>query len=260
MPHIRVLVLLVVAVGIVSAAAAVAQSEDGADSSAPKSQLPADWPSITEERTVHPQDLQRSALELRRRIECLTCKGKGQITTRKRVGWREGGHFKHPIYEESTSDCGRCDGTGYGDWAKVKDELTKLTAAICDLNTTEKDAGRILGVSMDVLKQLLAHNPKALTQLLNRGAQSDLRNGIGSPGDIVILVVEDTSQRIPGAGNGARVFKFMNPDGRVLVYSPKLISPGAGTAIVGGRLAGFRLDHPHGHVPIMQHGFVIYAK
>lgn len=255
----RILTVSCVAAAVASAATSIAQQNSGSQAPSPPAGTPATtWPSLPSLQSATPAELQKCAAALRSQIECDDCDGSGEITTRKKVGERKGGHFKYPEYKNVTSDCELCDGSGYGDWDDIQRELERVTAAICDLDTSNPQASQKLAFAESVLHDLLTHDSKALEDALNRIPEADLRAGRGSPGDLVIVVVRDSTQSIPGAPSSARIFEFTKSNIAIAADTPKLLAKGVGVAIIGGRLAGFHKDAAGRPRPVLQHGFIVY--
>ncbi len=255
----RILMVSCVAAAVASAATSIAQQNSGSQAPPAPAGTPATtWPSLPNLQSATPAELQKCAAVLRSQIECDDCNGSGKITTRKKVGERKGGHFEYPEYKNVTSDCELCDGSGYGDWDDIQRELERVTAAICDLDTSNPQASQKLAFAESVLRELLILDFKALQEELNRIPEAELRAGRGSPGDLVFVVVEDTTQQIPGAPSTARIFRFSKSNIEIVADDPKLPTKGVGVALIGGRLAGFCKDGAGRLRPVFQHGFIVY--
>jgi hypothetical protein len=257
----RILMVSCVAAVVASAATSIAQQNSGSQAPPAPAGTPATtWPSLPDLQSATPAELQKCAAALRSQMECDDCNGSGKITTRKKVGERKGGHFKYPEYKNVTSDCELCDGSGYGDWDDIQRELERVTAAICDLDTSNPQASQKLAFAESVLRELLIHDPKALTPKLNRLHEAELRAGRGAPGDLVIVVVEDPIQNFPGIPASARLVRLKSSLTPIVLDNPKSAAKGVGVGLLGGRLAGYHKDSQGNVYPVLQHGFIVYAK
>lgn len=260
MHHRRFIFMCCVAAMVAAAASSTAQQQSGAGAPASPVAPSTAWPTLPAAQTASPADLQKYSGALRSQIECDSCKGSGEITTRRKTGERKGGHFKYPQYKNVTTDCERCGGTGYGDWERIGRELERVTAAICDLDTSSTQATSKLAFAETVLHDLLIHNSEALKKELNRIPEAEFRAGRGSPGEVVYVVVQSSTQKILGAPDTARVFEFTSSNIAIVADDPKLPAKGVGLAIIGGRLSGFAKDGAGRLRPVIQHGFIVYAK
>lgn len=212
----------------------------------------------------------RTALQLRRRVvlfnqshPCAVCKGEPVVTRNVKVGYRQQGGMRVPVFEDRQFTCSRCKGTGLND-AKPLWRLAQ------DLVNAHAHAGASDPGRPDVVRFMRAHlrdaaekHTVALTRLLAEQARPVLTGGpavIGQPVMTIgalsgAIAVPGRAQPVVGIGFG----RDSEPGVSLLVdgvtLDPKMR---AKVALAGGLVAGFtRAEAGAAPTPILSHAFVI---
>jgi hypothetical protein len=211
-------------------------------------------------RNINPDQLRKTTRTFRDKVDCISCKGSGEVQVKVQTGEQREGIYVRPIHSLQSRACSVCNGKKFS-----KDQTIKVGKQLVEhasrLNLKHKDAEKACDFIKTTIGDFTSDDLSKMGQIINEDAVeqfSDARQQLPIP----VLFVGSIANEIAFGSDGKAVPMYLHGmTRRVMVLEPDVMKGGeTDRALIGGMLSGkYRLASGE-LVDIVQGGFVVAGK